>query len=325
MSQSTFENPANGRRLDLLVSPLFVVSTTLLLLNDFYLKVTFHNWLTGKLSDFAGLTAFALFACALWPRLRHYVAAAVTATFILWKSPQSQPVIDFINDVSPFLVGRTVDWSDLIALPVVWLVSLSISRLPVRPVRRSLVQTSAIVSIFAFTATAGGEGYRDFHETAQLPIVGTSGHVEAALEEIIDRTAANYRLPCRICDRATVGRLYTLGDPGSDSSYVAIRGLGVILDSLYFVINFDPSTNRVFYAVSGSASNKDMAAVRTSFTEELQHAFPGTVIARRPEITTVTTELGVYKGHYRDEQYLTDHERAVTIIDQLMHEGALNG
>lgn len=30
----------------------FLVSLVILILNDFYFKTIYHNWLTGKLSDF---------------------------------------------------------------------------------------------------------------------------------------------------------------------------------------------------------------------------------------------------------------------------------
>ena len=45
----------------MLTSPGFVVGLSLLLLNDLFLKARFHNPLTGKLSDFAGLFVFPLF------------------------------------------------------------------------------------------------------------------------------------------------------------------------------------------------------------------------------------------------------------------------
>ena len=37
----------------------FLACLGLLLLNDFYLKTEYHNWLTGKLSDVCGLYVFA--------------------------------------------------------------------------------------------------------------------------------------------------------------------------------------------------------------------------------------------------------------------------
>ncbi len=47
--------------------PVFLLSVLLLLLNDWLLKPLFHNDLTGKLSDLAGLFAFPFFLSAFFP------------------------------------------------------------------------------------------------------------------------------------------------------------------------------------------------------------------------------------------------------------------
>ncbi len=58
----------NSRQLQILLSPEFLIGLLLLLMNDFVFKELFHNWLTGKLSDFAGLFIFPLFWSALFPK-----------------------------------------------------------------------------------------------------------------------------------------------------------------------------------------------------------------------------------------------------------------
>ena len=145
---------SNQRQMDLLATPLFVVSICLLALNDFVLKAYFHNWLTGKLSDIAGLIAFTIFACAIWPTRRWFVAVGICIGFVLWKSPYSQPAINLINDVLPFNVGRTIDYSDCVALPGAWLVCLFIFRLRPWPIQSWLVGAIAVLSLFLFTATS---------------------------------------------------------------------------------------------------------------------------------------------------------------------------
>ncbi|MBQ0740775.1 hypothetical protein J9332_41515, partial [Aquimarina celericrescens] len=42
-------------------NPIFLISLGGLILNDWFLKAFFHNTITGKLSDFAGLIAFPFF------------------------------------------------------------------------------------------------------------------------------------------------------------------------------------------------------------------------------------------------------------------------
>lgn len=45
---------------DLMLHPIALSAVALLALNDHYLKATYGNWFTGKLSDFSGLTFFPL-------------------------------------------------------------------------------------------------------------------------------------------------------------------------------------------------------------------------------------------------------------------------
>ena len=49
-----------------LLNPIPLAAIAVLLLNDHVLKDAFHNGLTGKLSDFAGLAFFPLVLQALW-------------------------------------------------------------------------------------------------------------------------------------------------------------------------------------------------------------------------------------------------------------------
>jgi hypothetical protein len=88
------------------------------LLNEYVLKAAFHNWLTGKLSDFVGVAAFALFWCMLFPQARRLILLGTAAGFAFWKSPAADGLISALNNTLPFSVGRVVDWTDLIALTV---------------------------------------------------------------------------------------------------------------------------------------------------------------------------------------------------------------
>jgi hypothetical protein len=58
-------SPAN-RRADALLSPVALAGVALLLLNDHVLKHAYPGWVTGKLSDVAGLVFFPLFLVAIW-------------------------------------------------------------------------------------------------------------------------------------------------------------------------------------------------------------------------------------------------------------------
>jgi len=100
----------------ILISKLFILGLALLLINDFYLKPTFGNVITGKLSDFSGLFIFPLFWVSFFPNRKNFIFVSTAVLFIIWKSTYSQPFIDFWNSLSPFQIHRVVDYSDLMAL-----------------------------------------------------------------------------------------------------------------------------------------------------------------------------------------------------------------
>lgn len=57
---------------DLLLSRPALGSMLLLGLNDHCLKATYHNWITGKLSDFAGLVVFPCVLVSAWEWARFF-------------------------------------------------------------------------------------------------------------------------------------------------------------------------------------------------------------------------------------------------------------
>ena len=69
----------------------YLVALTILLLNDHVLKALFPGFLTGKLSDFAGVFVLAVFLAAFVPRVPACIAAGLL--FVWWKSPLSDPFI----------------------------------------------------------------------------------------------------------------------------------------------------------------------------------------------------------------------------------------
>ena len=139
----------------ILTSRGFLIGLFLLLANDFYFKGAFGGQVTGKLSDFAGLFVFTLFWIAVVPRFRRVVCAVVAMAFVFWKTDYSQPALDAWNNLQLGRISRTVDPTDLMALPMVLLAHWYSFRLQ-HPtwVPRTAVTLIALVSIFAFTATS---------------------------------------------------------------------------------------------------------------------------------------------------------------------------
>src|SRR6187549_1056878 len=105
------------RKLESIINIPFLACLAILLLNDFYLKIEYHNWLTGKLSDFCGLFVFASFWTVLLPNKKQMVYFSTALVFTIWKSPYSQPFIDFFSE-SIYPIHRVVDITDIMALTI---------------------------------------------------------------------------------------------------------------------------------------------------------------------------------------------------------------
>jgi hypothetical protein len=97
--------------------PSFVLTLGLLVLNDFYLKYEYHNWITGKLSDVAGLFVFTWFWSSVLPKQHRAVHLFTGIAFTFWKSCYAQPFIDFFSE-NFYCINRTIDPTDLLALAV---------------------------------------------------------------------------------------------------------------------------------------------------------------------------------------------------------------
>lgn len=145
-------------RLKPLVSLPFIVCLVLLMVNDFYLKATFHNVFTGKLSDLCGLFIFPIFWSALFPQYKLRVFILSAFLFIYWKSEYASPFIGLFSNYI-FTIRRIIDPTDLIALPVLALAWLSLKYHPTSKSINTLPRqlSSYIVAaaaLFSFCATS---------------------------------------------------------------------------------------------------------------------------------------------------------------------------
>ena len=157
ISAADSQQAAGARTTALLTSPAFLLALALLLLNDWVLKAAVGSWWTGKLSDFAGLFAFAVFWSALFPSRARTVVTITAAAFVLWKSPASTPALDAWNAVVPWPLAREVDYSDwiaLLALAPAYRVATAPRVPPALAWRRTGAMAIAMLSVFAFAATS---------------------------------------------------------------------------------------------------------------------------------------------------------------------------
>jgi hypothetical protein len=146
---------------DILVSRYFVISLILLLLNDFFFKGLFHNAITGKLSDVAGLFIFPI-VCSYLMGWKKSMYVFTLIFFVFWKTPYSEPLISFWNSFGIFQINRVVDYSDLIAL---FILPVSYYYNP-KPIQKGTVVKYCnicilLLSCFSFMATAGTTGKID--------------------------------------------------------------------------------------------------------------------------------------------------------------------
>lgn len=142
-------------RLDLLLNPIFILAVGLLLLNDFYLKYTYGNFLTGKLSDFVGLFLFPYFLSSLSIKRTKTFYYGTAFLFLFWKSEFSQEIINWIRTMG-IGVNRVVDYSDLLALSILPFSFgyLQKQLLIEKKISNYLIVPLGILSLFAIWATS---------------------------------------------------------------------------------------------------------------------------------------------------------------------------
>lgn len=139
--------------------PIFIVCLLTLILNDFYLKPTFANQLTGKLSDFAGLIVFPIFLAFLIPTSKKWISLITGILFLIWKTSFATPLIDILIQTLPFKIQRIIDYSDYWALLVLPLAHRIINHHTITIINSNkILRLSKIgiasVSFFAICATS---------------------------------------------------------------------------------------------------------------------------------------------------------------------------
>jgi len=137
-----------------LLHPAALLSIAVLIANDHLLKAMYGNWITGKLSDFAGLVFFPLLLVSVWELVRNRgpsraaldVACVATAIgFTLaktttvgslafqWGLGLAQWPFRVLAGDSLAPVAHVMDATDLIALPSIllaWWIGAARTRAP---------------------------------------------------------------------------------------------------------------------------------------------------------------------------------------------------
>ena len=132
----------------------------------------------------------------LWPRYRRLLGASVASAFTFWKTSDAEPLITSLNVISPLALGRTVDLTDLIALPMIPLGMRAAPQLTPWRLPRVLQFGLAVLAPLAFTATSAPQ-----HLLRSTLDVSSATEVdEAALQIFFDEVADEHGLRCRVCD-----------------------------------------------------------------------------------------------------------------------------
>ncbi|MEW7279011.1 hypothetical protein ABW636_10490 [Aquimarina sp. 2201CG1-2-11] len=168
-------------KLNTITNYVFVLGLIVLLLNDHFLKSYFHNNLTGKISDFAGILIFPMLLTFLFPINTKKAVIATILFFVYWKSSLSQPLIDFINSFEIVNYVRIVDYTDFIAfliLPVTTYVLKHIELFEIKFTRKKFKNFVGYSLLFicsvTFMATSNDDDTHDQtfteHCCNQIPI-----------------------------------------------------------------------------------------------------------------------------------------------------------
>jgi hypothetical protein len=172
--------------------PAFVVCLIVLVINDHVLKAAIPSWLTGKLSDFAGLFVFAVLTASI---LRTWVTTerrlvihhlTVSLAFVVWKIGPIEGILASTNRLtSPWIIGRTVDVTDLLALSVLLFSHKLLQSALSERASPSFISTfsrlkTALIMVIASLATVATSMPR-VYQIAEERSLGTGQYSEAEL------------------------------------------------------------------------------------------------------------------------------------------------
>lgn len=188
----------------------FVVSLLVLIINDAWLKGAYPGILSGKLSDFAGIAVVSFLLLSAQPQRSRLVYTVVFFGFAWWKSPLSQSAINAANALLPVSIGRTVDYSDLLATLVMPLCTAVASspatfQIPGRAIRGLLLAPVVTLTMFGLMATSVMPTKQDY----QIRRSGTSAYLERqSVAKAVAMVAGEHGLKCDRCDDPTNSARY---------------------------------------------------------------------------------------------------------------------
>ncbi len=183
----------------------FLLSLTLLILNDWWFKAAFANVITGKLSDFAGVAVVSLLLLSAFPSYSKRIFIGMLITFLWWKSPLSSSAIQFFNEFSFYHIDRTVDYTDLIAFtifPVCFYVAERAEAFAIPWHRVKRVLYFPVVALTAF-AIMGTSSIPTQHEYVVRKINPGEALARDAVVDEIEMVTKAHNIVCVECSKPT--------------------------------------------------------------------------------------------------------------------------
>ena len=266
----------NDRGRGILTTWPFLAALTLLLLNDWLLKDTFHNFVTGKISDFSGVAviAFLLFAGLPKQRIGSYVL--IISAFSWWKSPLSGEFIQFVNSYSPMRIDRVIDCTDLWALwvlPVCHYVAINLQKFNVRSLASRKVVTFplAFITLFAIMGTTRVPTHQQY---VIQPISNTTKVNRNDLFDAIATVAAKHDLVCENCSAGSENSMFVSQGYSSKGSGISMSYTFLENNAVSFLIEAWPGGFPVIFLPHTSGQEK-ADALRKSLKSMIAEKFEG--------------------------------------------------
>lgn len=266
------------RDFEVFAQPGFLLALALLLLNDWYLKAHFASWLTGKLSDFAGLYVFAQFLAVCLGARIVWTAVATAVLFVAWKSPLATPLIDFVNHYSVVKIHRTIDYTDLVAIAVL---PLAVRFYDARTAWawRFIRYPAAALALLAIMGTSTLQPfYKVRMDLREIP--GRQGDVGTSFADV-DRLLAARGVQCKTCYEGSLYREYF--DPSEE---------------IRIQLNYDNVDRKLFVSVHSiypkNSSIRRVDELQAALLEVLSARFDNITVARAGsshEVTSVKTSI----------------------------------
>ena len=271
----------NNKVLGILITWPFLLCLIVLLVNDWFLKDIFHNFITGKLSDFSGIAVIALLLFSSIPKQKLWSYLFIASAFLWWKSPLSDGFIQFINSHSSMNIGRVIDYSDLwalIILPVCHYVVINLQKFEIASLvsRKIISLPLAVITLFAIMGTAQFSTHQSY---VIQPISETIKLERRVLFDAISTVAAEHKLTCEDClADSESGTFKSEDDTVITDQGVTIAGQGVTMSYTFLennAVSFNINAMSSGFLYFRTSGQEKADALRKSLKSLIAEKFEG--------------------------------------------------